>query len=267
VRCLAIAAPRVFHPVDRQKSAAICFFVGRGSIGWEALMKVPSSRIAAPLALLATLVLPVAAQATPLSPGPGAFPPDIFSFTCPGAGCPTLLASTTTNFTSTDATLLGTVEAAVYSDPITGGLDFVYQVTNSAGSTDSIGRVTAINFTGFLTDVGYTPTGSVLGDGFVNGTIAPELVDRVSADVVGFSFNAPLTTLIAPDQTSTVLVIETNATHFTAGHVNVIDGGVTTVDAFEPLAAASTPEPAVWSLMIAGFAGLGFATRRRRVSA
>jgi hypothetical protein len=46
----------------------------------------------------------------------------------------------------------GTYEAAVYSDPNNtfgaGDLDFVYQVSNNAGSTDSIARLTATNFSG-----------------------------------------------------------------------------------------------------------------------
>jgi hypothetical protein len=80
--------------------------------------------------------------------------------------------------------MTGTYQAAVYSDPDNtfgaSDLDFVYQVSNDAGSTDSIGRLTAISFLGYQTDVGYTATGSALGAGFVDGSVAPELADRVS---------------------------------------------------------------------------------------
>jgi len=202
---------------------------------------------------------------------PGAFAPDIFNFTCPGASCPTLLAVTTNPWTNSTSTMSGSYEAAVYSDPTNtfgaGDLDFVYQVSNNAGSTDSIGRLTAIDFTGFSTDVGYTSTGSTLGAGFVDGTVAPELVDRVSpGDSVGFSFNAPLTTLIAPGQTSTVLIIETNATNFTTGDLNIIDGGVSTVAAYEPAAALTTPEPGTLVLFGSGLLGMaGFIRRRVRL--
>ncbi|HEY3937120.1 MAG TPA: PEP-CTERM sorting domain-containing protein [Bryobacteraceae bacterium] len=217
--------------------------------------------------MLSALVWTGAVQATILTPGPGASPPDIFTFTCPGASCPTLLAFTTSTWTNSTSTMSGTYEAAVYSDPNNtfgaGNLDFVYQVSNDAGSTDSIGRVSAINFTGWSTDVGYTSTGSALGSGFVDGTIAPELVDRVSpGDSIGFSFNAPLTTLIAPGQTSTMLIIETNATTYKPGDLNIIDGGVSTVATYEPGSAPTTPEPA--SMLLMG-GGLLLMARIRRV--
>jgi hypothetical protein len=91
--------------------------------------------------------------------------------------------------------MTGTYQAVVYSDPTNtfgaNDLDFVYQVSNDASSTDSIGRLTAISFLGYETDVGYTATGSTLGNGFVDGSADPELADRVSpGDSVGFSFNA-----------------------------------------------------------------------------
>lgn len=200
-------------------------------------------------ALLTCLVFSGRAEGTVLPPGPGALPPDIFAL----SGV-TLLAS----FNSGSVVAVGgkytfTLTAAVYSDPSNtfgaGDLDFVYQVSNSASSADSIGRVTAIDFTGFSTDVGFTPSGSTLPGGlFVNGTVAPELVDRISADVVGFSFNAPLTLLIGPGQTSVVLVIETNATNFALGHVNLIDGSVSQVNAFQP----AVPEPTSFALLGVG---------------
>jgi hypothetical protein len=156
----------------------------------------------------------------------------------------------------------GTYEAAVFSDPTNtfgaGDLDFMYQVTNNAGSTDSIGRITAINFLGFQTDVGYAIAGSDLGSGFVDGTIAPELVDRVSpGDSIGFSFSAPLTTLIAPGDTSTVLIIETDATNYKPGFANLLDGGATTVSAYGPVAPlTTTPEPRALSVIALGLFGM-----------
>ncbi|HEY1629437.1 MAG TPA: hypothetical protein VGF52_06240 [Tepidisphaeraceae bacterium] len=205
-------------------------------------------------------ILTAPAQASVLTPGPGASPPDIFI----PVGATLLASNNSGTVTSSSGTLIFDMASAVYSDPSNtfgaGDLDFMYQVATSASSLDSIERVTAINFTGFLTDVGYTPTGSSLPGGlFVDGSAAPELVDRVlPGDVVGFSFNAPLTLPVTPGQTSTVLMIETDATNFTTGHVNVTDGGVSTVDAFQP---APAPEPAgmlAMSLLLAGFA------RRRR---
>lgn len=199
------------------------------------------------LALLTCLVFSGVAEGSVITPGPGASPPDIFSF----SGLTLLASSNSGSVVAVGGKYTFTLEAAVYSDPGNtfgaGDLDFVYQVSNSASSVDSIGRVTAIDFTGFLTDVGYTATGSSLPGGlFVDGTVAPELVDRVSADVVGFSFNAPLTVLIGPGQTSTVLIIETNATNFTAGNVNLIDGSVSQVSAFQP---TTVPEPTSFTLL------------------
>src|SRR5439155_14976179 len=117
-----------------------------------------------------------------------------------------------------------------------GDLDFMYQVTNIATSTDSIGRVTAINFSGFQTDVGYTSAGATLPGGlFVNGDVAPGLVDRNTASTVGFGFAVPpLFALVPPGEASTVLIIETDATQFQQGQASVIDGKATTVDAFCP---------------------------------
>lgn len=201
------------------------------------------------------------ARASVLFPGPGAFSPDTFTIP-PGA---TLLAEQNSGtVTSTGGALVLSVESAVYTDPDNtfgaGDLDFVYQVSNSASSPDSIGRVTATNFTGFATDVGYTTTGSSLpGGAFVNGTVAPQLVDRVSADVVGFTFDSPATTPISPGAVSTVLVIETDATRYTAGDVNIIDGGVVSVNAYAPTA---VPEPTTGALAI-GLLSLGCLRRRR----
>jgi PEP-CTERM motif len=214
------------------------------------------------LALLTCLVFSGVAEASLLPPGPGAFPPDIFTF----SGLTLLASSNSGSVVAVGGKYTFTLTAAVYSDPGNvfgaGDLDFVYQVSNSASSVDSIGRVTTIDFTGFSTDVGFTPAGSTLPGGlFVDGTVAPELVDRVSADVVGFSFNAPLTLLIGPGQTSTALVIETNATNFTAGHVNLIDGSVSQVNAFQP----TVPEPTSFTLLGLGI-GLTILVGFRRAS-
>jgi hypothetical protein len=218
------------------------------------------------LALLICFALSGTAQATIIAPGPGAFPPDVFA-ACPGC---VLQASVSSTETSTSGALTFTLNAAVYSDPGNvfgaGDLDFVYQVMNSAVSPDSVGRVTGIDFTGFSTDVGYTPTGSSLPGGmFVDGTVTPQLVDRVHGDVVGFSFNAPLSLLIGPGDTSVVLVVQTDATNFKAGHANVIDGGVSTVAAFEPAAPTGmVPEPATMGLFGAGMLALAGIRRSRR---
>lgn len=215
------------------------------------------------VALLSAMACVGTSQATVLVPSTTA-PPDVFL--APGGA--TLLASLLTPWTNSTTTMSGTLDTAVFADPFNafcaGCLDFMYQVSNSANSTDGIGRVTAINFTGSQTDVGFLLNGSALPGGlFVNGTVAPQLVDRSSAgDTIGFSFTAPLFEPVGAGATSTVLVIETNAKKFAAGNANIIDGGVTTVAAFEPVAAV--PEPASWAMMIIGAGAIGSSLRLAR---
>jgi hypothetical protein len=147
-------------------------------------------------------------------------------------------------------TLTFDLVSAVYSDPNNtfgaGDLDFVYQVTNEASSTDSIGRVTATDFTGFQTDVGYNTAGSTFpfSPFATDGTVAPGLVDRNTASTIGFGFAVPpLFALIPPGHASNVLEIQTDATNFQLGQASVVDGKATTVDAFGP-ATAAVPETA-----------------------
>ena len=179
------------------------------------------------------------ASASLLAPGT-VLPPDIFA-PLPGA---TLLASLNSGpVTSTNGSVTFDLVTAVYADPTNpfgaGDLDFVYQVQNFAVSPDAIARLTAINFTGFQTDVGFTAIGSAIPGGlFVDGTQAPQLVGRaLSGDVTSFIYEGLAPSTFVPGSISTALIIETNATMFAPGKFNVIDGGVSTVDAFQPLAA------------------------------
>ena len=203
-------------------------------------------------------------HASILVPGSTVFP-DVF--TAPSGAV--LLASISAPWVDSGSTMSGTEETAVFLDPTNvlcaGCLDFMYQVSNNPSSTDSIARLTAINFTGFSTDVGFITNGSALPGGlFVTGTATPGLADRNSAgDVVGFTFDYPVVLdEVGPGETSLVLVIETNAKNIAAGHDNLIDGGVTTLSAFEPTAAV--PEPASWALMIAGVGAVGLSLRVAR---
>lgn len=181
------------------------------------------------------------------------------------ASAGTLLASESIPWTSTLGTSSGTLVSAVYREA-GGTLDFYYQVTDNttapncgtAGkpACDPLSRETDTSFMGFLTSVGFRIDGATLPGGiFVNGTVAPVTADRNSVgDVVGFSFIPPDSAKIQPGQTSNVLVISTNATNFKAGNASVIDGGVTTVAAFEP--ASGVPEPASLLLFAGGFMAL-----------
>jgi len=208
------------------------------------------------IALLACVAFSGRASAAFLLPGTSAAPDVFGSF-----ATDTLLATTgAQTFTSSTGVLSGTVTAAVFRTQF-GFLDFVYQVSTNAVSLDAINRVTGIDFTGFTTDVGYTPTGSTFpGGSFVDGTTIPVTVDRsLGGDTVGFQFSAPQGVL--PGATSVTLVVETNATNFTAGNVNVIDGGVTTEPSFQPTV---IPEPVSATLLGIGLVGLGFARFLRK---
>jgi hypothetical protein len=214
------------------------------------------------IALLACVGFSGAASAIPLLPGVSGAPDVFGSF-----ATDTLVASPITSPFSSGAVLSGSITAAVFRNP-TGTLDFVYQVSNNAGSLDAINRVTAINFTGFTTDVGFTLSGSTFpGGSFVDGTTTPLTVDRsLGGGTVGFQIaTAPLG--ILPGATSVVLVIETNATNFAPGHVNVIDGGVTTEPAFQPAAPRTVPDSgatvALLGLALTGLEGVRRILRRR----
>lgn len=178
----------------------------------------------------------------------------------------TLLASLSTNWVSTLGTSSGVLRSAVYQEA-GGTLDFYYQVSDNttapncggAGqpACDPLSRETDTDFSGWLTSVGFRTDGASLPSSiFVNGTVAPVTADRNSVgNVVGFSYNPPDSAKIQPGQTGFVLVISTNATNYKPGFASVIDGGVTTVAAFQP--APGVPEPATFLLIGAGFVAIG----------
>jgi PEP-CTERM motif len=220
------------------------------------------------LGLAAMLIFPGAASASLVAPGT-TLPPDIFS-PCPGCTLDASLNSGPITVTNAQGiTMTFDVVSAVYSDPSNpfgaGDLDFVIQVTNVSGN-DLIGRVTAGVFSGFMTDVGFTATGSALPGGlFVDGTQAPQLVSRSpvvpnNGATVGFIYDGLAPSTFAPGTTSTALIIQTDAMNFTAGNVNVIDDVTGSTAGFEP--AVVTPEPSSAILMLLGV-GLGFVTRKR----
>jgi hypothetical protein len=206
------------------------------------------------------LVLTAAANATLLAPGgsvgdgtalsPGSL--TIFSDTL---GSP--LASVTTPVAT--PTYSGTLTSAVYQNP-GGTLDFLYQFSNSANSTDGIERLSMTSFTGFTTDVGYR-TDAV--SPFVAGAQQPFFATRsANGSVVGFEFasnNQAGPYLVSPGEASRTLVVRTNATQYFAGNTAIVDGFASNAPSFAP---SAIPEPA----SLAGLAtiALGAIARRRR---
>ena len=170
-------------------------------------------------------------------------------------------------FTANSGTFSGTLEEWVVQDLNTGGLDFLYQVVNSSGSTDAIEHMSVTGYSGYTTDVGFCsnaggggafPCDSPLGG---SGTLAPSFIVHSSGSVVDFSF---LNAGIAPGVQTYDLVIKTNAEYYGSGTANLIDGGVTSLTTYAPTTA--TPEPASTGLFLGGLFGVGlFVARKFRV--
>jgi hypothetical protein len=181
-------------------------------------------------AAVAQVNLPANSQVTPTSFNPA-----------PGA----LLASVSSPFSSVGFS--GTLNAAVVQNEVN-TLDFYYQVTNSQASQSSLSRASNFNFSGFNSAVFFRTDNAGGIGGFVAGTETPDLADRDNFGVIGFNFLEGTTGSsgkINPGETSSILVIRTDATLFTTGITSIINGGSATVTTFAPF----IPEPATVSMM------------------
>jgi hypothetical protein len=218
--------------------------------------------------VLAAVFTVALAHATILSPG-GSPPVPASAFGTPVNG-PYLANTGVQDFTATNSlgqtTISGQYEAMVYKDSnngfCAGCLDFFVVVESNSSSTDDIERITLANFGAFLTNVGYS-----IGKGSEPSGVDPATVDRSSnGNVIGFNFS----TLpgVAPGSGTQVLEIQTNATAFMTGTLQIIDSSVASVTAFEPCYGVVVPEASSISLTLLGglLLGIGFIGRRRRAS-
>jgi hypothetical protein len=198
--------------------------------------------VLAAAAAFAMVAAAPAAQAIVLTPGTSGSPDPLT------LGVGSTLVANTGSLSFSNSAFSGTIDEWVYKDTTntfgSGDLTWIIQVVNSASSTDAIGRVTTGNFAGFMTDVGDN-----------GGANAPDLVDRdTPGHTIGFSW-AETGGLLVGD-TSDQLMIDTNASRFTAGTLAVIDSQTSDLSGYEP---SAVPEPATWAMMLIGFAGLGVA--------
>lgn len=198
------------------------------------------------VATVAILAAASVSYAAPLPVGATLFPAPAEPGPIPG----TVVDSVSSPFVTPtfSGTIVTTVISGDLSNPF-GGLTFIYRVFNDIGSLHPVSRATMNGYTGWLTDASYqTPAVGV----------APALINRPTADFVGFTyFDAPLGSgLIGPGSSSAVMVIRTDAPAYRANFVSVIDGFVATVPSLSPI-----PEPATLTLL--AFAGI-FAARRRK---
>jgi hypothetical protein len=197
--------------------------------------------IRTPLITIAVLSAGIlSARATPLVLGQNAAGPANANFF---GG--TLLASLSTPVAT--PTFTGTARSAVYQNA-GGTLDFYYQFFNSG--PDDIGRLSFFNYDNFTTDVYNIVDGSLIGAGFVNGTVDSDQADRGLNPVfnsIGFDYQAGMFT---PGTTSLALVVRTNATAYAAGTFSVIDGSTSTTPSFQPVA-AGVPDNANSVLLLA----------------
>lgn len=148
----------------------------------------------------------------------------------------------------------GTAISQVVREAQSGTLTFLYLVQNNGSSLDELNRITVTNFAGWATEVGQD----------VNNNFSPRqnasLVSRsANGATIGFDFlAAPIGQgMLSPGKWTSVFWIRTNATDYTSGTLNAIDGGIATVDSFAPV-----PEPGTMAAL--GLGALALLRRRRK---
>ena len=221
------------------------------------MQKLTSKWIYLTLVFALALATPAMANTT-LVAGGTVTPPD--SLTLAG----TIVADTgVVSYTGIGGELSGQAETIVLSDAgnvfCTGCLDFAFAVFSSSTATTDIERISSGGFAGFLVDAGVATVACGLGP-----NVSPVSADRSGdGSVVGFNFSS--NNQVVAGDCSAILIIETNATSFAAGTLQVIDNDVARITSFAPTAA--TPEPASLLLLGSGILSFGGLLRRRILKA
>lgn len=207
-------------------------------------------------AILALAVAAVAAQAqTALAPGGTVLTPVLPGFPDNYVS----LDFSQTPFTGVNALgetrFTGNLQSYVFRNTVDNTLGFAWIVTNDATSTSSLEALGLTGYQGFSTSVAQDPVG--LGGGTNSFAASRDAL----GDVVSFSWlNTPLGSgTIVPGTFSSPQWIFTNATSYTIGSANLIDGAVATVPTFAPKA---VPEPA--SMAALGLGAIGILRRRKK---
>jgi len=193
-------------------------------------------------------------QAAILNPGDNIVVPTPLPTLPPGdSGAP--LASESMPFTGLDASnnvkFTGTLFSAVYSNTITGGLDFVYQVSNDSSSLEPFDLLSLTSFSSYSTDADYV---------VASGNVAPDNASRSATPgkIVRFNFY----TGVAAGLNTDTLIVETNANRFVQGTGSIIDGAAGGAQIEAPSNMFVVPEPgSVAVITLVGGILLG---RRRR---
>jgi hypothetical protein len=189
------------------------------------------------------VVIAVRASAAPIFPG-GTIPtppePDPVGGVVVAGGVPVPFSSPAGpgHFSGT---LTTTVISGDTSNPL-GGLTFTYKLTNDPTSLTSIGRMTDLDYAGFLTDVSYHVPVTGLPSTTTDRSAPP-------GSVIGWSFTGTPVGLgsLPPGASSALLVVQTNAPSFFDNVANIIDGSIVSVHTFAPT--PIVPEPASLALL------------------